>query len=42
MLDQKQKKHGRKNQIEGYLEIGKNIIVVEDLISTGGSSLKSC
>ncbi len=35
------KKHGRKNQIEGYLETGKNIIVVEDLISTGGSSLKA-
>ncbi len=35
------KKHGRKNQIEGYLETGKNVIVVEDLISTGGSSLKA-
>lgn len=35
------KKHGRKNQIEGYLETGKNVVVVEDLISTGGSSLKA-
>lgn len=35
------KKHGRKNQIEGYLEDGKNVVVVEDLISTGGSSLKA-
>lgn len=35
------KKHGRKNQIEGYLESGKNVVVVEDLISTGGSSLKA-
>jgi len=33
------KKHGRKNQIEGYLESGSNVIVVEDLISTGKSSL---
>ncbi|MDA0316673.1 MAG: orotate phosphoribosyltransferase [Bacteroidetes bacterium] len=33
------KKHGRKNQIEGYLEKGQNVVVVEDLISTGKSSL---
>jgi orotate phosphoribosyltransferase len=33
------KKHGRLNQIEGYLQKGQNIIVVEDLISTGNSSL---
>ena len=33
------KKHGRGNQIEGYLEPGKKVVVVEDLISTGGSSL---
>ena len=35
------KKHGRKNQIEGYIEKGQNVVVVEDLISTGGSSLKA-
>ncbi|MEN8765585.1 MAG: orotate phosphoribosyltransferase [Wenyingzhuangia sp.] len=33
------KKHGRMNQIEGYLEKGSNVVVVEDLISTGKSSL---
>ena len=33
------KKHGRKNQIEGHLEKGQNVVVVEDLISTGKSSL---
>ena len=35
------KKHGRKNQIEGFLDTGKNVVVVEDLISTGGSSRKA-
>ena len=35
------KTHGRKNQIEGYLENGQNVVVIEDLISTGGSSLKA-
>ena len=35
------KKHGRKNQIEGHLESGKNVVVIEDLISTGKSSLES-
>ncbi|HIE44985.1 MAG TPA: orotate phosphoribosyltransferase [Flavobacteriaceae bacterium] len=35
------KKHGRKNQIEGHLERGQNVIVVEDLISTGKSSLQA-
>ncbi len=29
------KKHGRQNQIEGFLEKGSNVVVVEDLISTG-------
>jgi len=33
------KKHGRQNQIEGYIEKGQNVVVVEDLISTGRSSL---
>ncbi|MCK5906226.1 MAG: orotate phosphoribosyltransferase [Flavobacteriales bacterium] len=35
------KKHGRQNQIEGYLEKGKSVLVIEDLISTGMSSLKA-
>lgn len=33
------KKHGRKNQIEGKVEKGQNVVVVEDLISTGKSSI---
>ena len=33
------KDHGRKNQIEGRLESGEKVVVVEDLISTGGSVL---
>jgi orotate phosphoribosyltransferase len=35
------KKHGRKNQIEGHLERGQNVVVIEDLISTGTSSLNA-
>ena len=35
------KTHGRKNQIEGHLENGQTVVVIEDLISTGGSSLKA-
>ena len=35
------KKHGRKNQIEGFLDNGQNVVVVEDLISTGRSSLNA-
>lgn len=34
------KKHGMGNQIEGKIEPGQKVVVVEDLISTGGSSLK--
>lgn len=34
------KKHGMGNQIEGRLEAGQRVVVIEDLISTGGSSLK--
>ncbi|MDY3052642.1 MAG: orotate phosphoribosyltransferase [Ndongobacter sp.] len=34
------KDHGRKNQIEGRLDPGQRIVVVEDLISTGGSVLE--
>ena len=33
------KDHGRKNQIEGRLETGERVVVIEDLISTGGSVL---
>mgnify|MGYP000623970804 FL=1 len=33
------KDHGRKNQIEGRLQPGQKVVVVEDLISTGGSVL---
>ncbi|EDM45202.1 orotate phosphoribosyltransferase [unidentified eubacterium SCB49] len=33
------KKHGRQNQIEGKIESGQNVVVVEDLISTGKSSI---
>ncbi len=33
------KDHGLGNQIEGYFEKGQKVVVIEDLISTGGSSL---
>src|SRR5690606_11651257 len=35
------KKHGRQNQIEGFLDKGQSVIVVEDLVSTGKSSLQA-
>jgi orotate phosphoribosyltransferase len=35
------KKHGRQNQVEGVLESGSNVVVIEDLISTGKSSLNA-
>jgi len=35
------KKHGRQNKIEGYIEKGQSVVVVEDLISTGKSSLNA-
>jgi orotate phosphoribosyltransferase len=35
------KKHGRLNQIEGHLEKGQKVVVIEDLISTGNSSLNA-
>lgn len=35
------KDHGMENLVEGYLPEGKKVVVVEDLISTGGSSLKA-
>ncbi|MDR1543673.1 MAG: orotate phosphoribosyltransferase [Prevotellaceae bacterium] len=34
------KGHGRENQIEGHLECGQKVVVVEDLISTAGSSIE--
>lgn len=36
-----QKDHGLGNLVEGYLPEGSKVVVVEDLISTGGSSLKA-
>lgn len=38
---EKAKAHGRQNQIEGDLQAGARVLVIEDLISTGGSSLKA-
>src|SRR5690606_39640272 len=35
------KKHGRQNQIERFLDKGQNVVVVEDLITTGKSSLQA-
>ncbi len=35
------KSHGRQNQIEGQLEPGQSVVVIEDLISTGKSSLNA-
>jgi len=35
------KEHGMGNQIEGYFEKGQKVVVIEDLISTGGSSLRA-
>tara|TARA_B110000967_G_scaffold94163_1_gene96779 strand:- start:1352 stop:1948 length:597 start_codon:yes stop_codon:yes gene_type:complete len=37
----KAKEHGKKNQIEGYFEKGQSVILVEDLISSGKSSLEA-
>ena len=34
------KDHGRQNQIEGKLEKGQKVVVIEDLISTGGSCIE--
>ncbi len=36
------KKHGLENQIEGCLPENSKVIVIEDLVSTGGSSLNAC
>ena len=35
------KKHGLTNMIEGVVEKGQSVVIIEDLISTGGSSLKA-
>lgn len=35
------KKHGLTNMVEGEVEKGQNVVVIEDLISTGGSSIKA-
>jgi len=37
----KPKSHGMRNMIEGKIEKGKKVILIEDLISTGGSSIKA-
>ncbi|WP_458121759.1 orotate phosphoribosyltransferase [Paenibacillus sp. Z6-24] len=37
----KAKGHGKQNQIEGLIKEGQKVIVIEDLISTGGSSIKA-
>jgi orotate phosphoribosyltransferase len=37
----KAKGHGRQNQIEGEIKSGAKVLVIEDLISTGGSSIKA-
>ncbi|WP_054958443.1 orotate phosphoribosyltransferase [Paenibacillus dakarensis] len=37
----KAKGHGKENMIEGHIKPGQKVIVIEDLISTGGSSLKA-
>lgn len=37
----KAKGHGKQNQIEGLISPGQKVVVIEDLISTGGSSIKA-
>lgn len=37
----KPKEHGMGNQIEGRMEPGSKVVVLEDLVSTGGSSIKA-
>lgn len=38
----KAKDHGKENQIEGRLKAGQKMVIIEDLISTGGSVLDAC
>ncbi|WP_018132402.1 orotate phosphoribosyltransferase [Effusibacillus pohliae] len=35
------KGHGKENMIEGIIQLGQRVVVIEDLISTGGSSIKA-
>ncbi|WP_157796517.1 orotate phosphoribosyltransferase [Bacillus sp. FJAT-45037] len=35
------KGHGKQNQIEGKLQTGQKVVIIEDLISTGGSAIKA-
>ena len=37
----KAKEHGKQNQIEGYFDVGQSVVLVEDLISSGKSSLEA-
>ena len=37
----KAKNHGKQNQIEGYFEKGQSVILIEDLITSGKSSLEA-
>lgn len=37
----KAKEHGKQNQIEGYFEEGQSVVLIEDLISSGKSSLEA-
>lgn len=37
-----EKKHGRQNRIEGQLHANQSVLVIEDLISTGGSAIDAC
>ena len=41
MIRPEAKKHGRQNKIEGHVEKGQSAIIIEDLISTGKSSLRA-
>lgn len=36
------KEHGKGRQTEGVLPVGANVVLIEDLLSTGGSSIKAC
>jgi orotate phosphoribosyltransferase len=38
----KAKDHGKENQIEGRITLGQKMVIIEDLISTGGSVLDAC
>ncbi|MEG0549856.1 MAG: orotate phosphoribosyltransferase [Vagococcus sp.] len=38
----KAKDHGKKNQIEGQISLNQKMVVIEDLISTGGSAIDAC